>query len=149
MRSKEYSNSLNLFRITIFFNHFSHLKCPQKISEVCGDELRVSTKWLNLLRMKRNEFCAIFFCAICAKPEIFLRKLRMKQNFSFAQNRKFYAKYNFLGKLSRIDILSLELNNWRFIPFIKKILTYEYDNELYYNQLVTSSYKKFKLRDQN
>ena len=27
------------------------------------------------------------------------------------------------------DILSLELNNWRFIPYIKKILTYEYDND--------------------
>ena len=79
-------------------------------------------KWLNLLckicaifaqffwqtfalflHMKHNEFCA--------KPEIFLRKLRMKLNFSFAQNRKFYAKCNFLGKLSKIDILSLELNN--------------------------------------
>ena len=56
----------------------------------------------------------------------------MKQNFSFAQfaqNRKFYAKCNFLGKLSKIDILSLELNNWRFIPYIKKILTYDYDND--------------------
>ena len=56
---------------------------------------------------------------------------------SFAQNRKF------LGTLSKIDILSLELNNWRFIPYTKKILTYEYDNDY------TSSYKKFKLRDQN
>ena len=43
--------------------------------------------------------------------------------------RKFYAKFNFLGKLSKIDILSLELNNWRFIPYKKKILTYEYDND--------------------
>ena len=64
--------------------------------------------------MKRNEICAIF-----------LRNLRMKRNFSlaqffaqnrnylaqFAQNRKFYSKCNFLGKLSKIDILSLELNN--------------------------------------
>ena len=31
---------------------------------------RVSTKWLNLLRMKRNEFCAIYFCAICAKKKL-------------------------------------------------------------------------------
>ena len=76
---------------------------------------RVSTKWLNLLRkicaisrkffflrtfalflrMKRNEFCAVlrYFFA------------------QFAQNRKFYAKCNFLGTLSKIDILSLELNN--------------------------------------
>ena len=29
----------------------------------------------------------------------------------FAQNCKFYTKCNFLGKLSKIDILSLELNN--------------------------------------
>ena len=58
-----------------------------------------------------------FFCTICAKPQV------------FAQNRKFYAKCNFLGTLSKIDILSLELNNWRFIPYTKKILTYEYDND--------------------
>ena len=45
------------------------------------------------------------------------------------QNCKFYAKCNLLGKLSNIDILSLELNNWRFIPYIKKILTCEYDND--------------------
>ena len=44
----------------------------------------------------------------------FFRKLRMKPN------RKFYAKCNFLGKLSKINILILELNNWRFIPYIKK-----------------------------
>ena len=44
----------------------------------------------------------------------------------FAQNCKVYAKCNFLGKLSKIDILSLELNNWR-------ILTNEYDN--YYTTL--------------
>ena len=103
----------------------------------------VSTKWLNLLR----KICAIsaqiffwellrYFCSWNAMSfalfiyaqfsqnrKYFLRKLRMKLNFSFAQfaqNRKFYAKCNFLGKLSKIDILSLELNNWRFIPSIKK-----------------------------
>ena len=41
------------------------------------------------LRMKRNEFCAVFrylFCAIFAQNrKYFLRKLRMKRNFSFAQ----------------------------------------------------------------
>ena len=59
------------------------------------------------LRMKQNEFCEVFryfFCAICAKPQI-------------------------LGKLSKIDILSLELNNGRFIPYTKKILTYECNND--------------------
>ena len=65
--------------------------------------------------------------ALFSRKFFFLRTfalfLRMKQNFSFAQfaqNRKFYAKCNFLGKLSKIDILSLELNNWRFIQYIKK-----------------------------
>ena len=86
--------------------------------------------------MKRNEFCAIFLRNLRKTGNIFLRKLRMKRNFDFAQffsqfaqNRKFYAKSNFLGKLSKNDILSLELNNWRFIPYTKKILTYEYDND--------------------
>ena len=83
------------------------------------------------LRMKRNEFCAVlryFFCAICAKPEIFFAKCCARNEIlvlriffaQFAQNRKFYAKCNFLGKLSKIDILSLELNNWRFIAYHKE-----------------------------
>ena len=66
------------------------------------------------LRMKRNEFCAIFFGTICAKPKIFFAKVAHETKFSFAQfaqNRKFYAKCNFLDKLSKIDILSLELKN--------------------------------------
>ena len=69
------------------------------------------------LRMKRNEFCPVlryFFAQFAQNRKYFLRKLRMKRNFSFAQfaqNRKFYAKCNFLGKLSKIDILNLELNN--------------------------------------
>ena len=65
----------------------------------------------------------------------------MKQNFSFAQ-----FVQNFLGKLSKIDILSLELNNWRFIPK-KKILTYEYDND--YTTLNWLLPVTKKLRDQN
>ena len=59
---------------------------------------RVSTKWLNLLR----KICAIF------AQILFLQTCSFAQ---FAQNCKFYAKCNFLGKLSKIDILSLELNN--------------------------------------
>ena len=54
------------------------------------------------LRMKRNEFCAIFLRNLRKTDNIFCEMLRMKQNFSFAQfaqNRKFYAKCNFLGKL--------------------------------------------------
>ena len=56
-----------------------------------------------------------------AKPEIFIgESCAWNEILIFAQNRKFYAKCNILGKLSKIDILSLELNNWRFIPYIKK-----------------------------
>ena len=68
--------------------------------EFNGNKSRVSTKWLNLLRkicaifaqiffcellrMKRNEFCAIFFAQFAQNWKYFLRKLRMKRNFSFA-----------------------------------------------------------------
>ena len=58
------------------------------------------------------------FAQFAHNRKYFLRKLRVKRNFSFgqffakfAQNHKCYAKCNFLGKLSKIDILSLELNN--------------------------------------
>ena len=52
------------------------------------------------LRMKRNESFAVlrnlrkpdFFCAICAKPEVL-------------------RKRNFFSKLTKIEILSTELNN--------------------------------------
>ena len=37
------------------------------------------------LRMKRNEFCAILFAQFAQNWKYFLRKLRMKRNFSFAQ----------------------------------------------------------------
>ena len=138
--------------VTIFLSIFlSFYLCRESIILT---RCRVSTKWLNLLhkicaifaqiffckllRMKRNEFCTIFFAQFAQNRKYFLRKLRMKGNFSFAQffaqfaqKHKFYAKCNFIGKLSKNDILSLELNNWRFISYIKKkkILTYEYDND--------------------
>ena len=109
--------------------------------------IRVPTKWLNLLHKNCAIFAQIFFfkllryfctwnamsfarfyaifAAICEKPEIFFAKVANETKFwfctiFFAQNRKFYKKCNFLGKLSKIDILSLELNNWRYIPYIKK-----------------------------
>ena len=47
-------------------------------------------------------FCAIFLRNLRKTGNIFCEMLRMKRNFSFAQfaqNRKFYAKCNFLGKL--------------------------------------------------
>ena len=98
---------------------------------------RVFTKWLNLSRT----FFFAKFCAIFAhETRWVLRNLRKTGN-NFCESctwneilvlRNFFcvicAKCNFLGKLSIIYILSLELNNWRFIPYIKKILTYEYDN---------------------
>ena len=39
-------------------------------------------------------------------------------NFFFAQNWKYYAKFNFLNKLTKIEVLSAELNNWRFIQLL-------------------------------
>ena len=127
---------------------------------------RVSMKWLNFSRkIFFANFCAwnamsfaLFFlcnlrktvnifCESCAWNEIFVLGNFFAQ---FAQNRKFYAKCNFLGKLSKIDIISLELNNWRFIPYIKKKYWHmSMITIILYTQLVTSSYKKFKLRDQN
>ena len=71
-------------------------------------------------------FALFFFAQFEQNRKYFLRMLCMKRNFSFAQ---FAQKCNFLGKMSKIDILSLELNNRRFIPYIKKILTYEHDND--------------------
>ena len=68
-------------------------------------------------------FCSIFFAQFVQNRKYILRKLRMKQNFSFApfaQNRKFYANVTFQANCQKIDILSLELNNWRCIPYIKK-----------------------------
>ena len=75
---------------------------------------RVSTKWLYFFAQNLRFFRAIFFCAICAKPEFFLCEfLRMKRKefcaiffAQFAQNRKYYANRNFLSKLSKIEILS-------------------------------------------
>ena len=62
-----------------------------------------------LLRMKRNEFCAVL--RNLRKTGNIFAKVANETKFGFAQNRKFYAKCNFLGKLSKIDILSLEYNN--------------------------------------
>ena len=61
------------------------------------------------LRMKHSEFCAIFLRNLRKTGNTFLQKLHMKRNFSFVQF--FWAKCNFLGTLSKIDILGLELNN--------------------------------------
>ena len=121
--AKSFAQNLRYFRANFFFANFCAIFAHE-------------TQWV--LRYLFAQFAQI--------RKYFLRKLRMKRNFSFAQfaqNRKFYAKCNFLGKFSKIDILSLELKNWRFIPYIKRILTYD---RLNYTQLVTSSYKKFNLK---
>ena len=91
-------------------------------------------------------FCAIFlrktgniFCESCVWNEILVLRNFVEQ---FAQNRKFYAKCNFLGTLSTIDILSLEFKNLKI--YFKHKKTYEYEND--YTTLnwlpVTSSYTK-------
>ena len=98
---KKLKNSLSseVPRLQSIYNHM--------VGRAASFLSRVSTKWLNLLRkicaifeqilflrtfslflrMKRNEFCAIF-CASFANRQYFLRKLRMKRNFSIAQLRK-------------------------------------------------------------
>ena len=91
------------------------------------------------LRMKQNEFCEVFryfFGAICTKTEIFFAKccawneILVLCNFlhNFRKTASFTQNVTF-RQIVKIDILSLELNNWRFIPYMKKILTYEYDND--------------------
>ena len=49
------------------------------------------------LRMKRNEFCAIFLSNLRKPGNIFCEMLRMKRNFSFAQF--FSAKPQVLRKM--------------------------------------------------
>ena len=66
---------------------------------------------------------AHFFCAICAKPVVFFANFcswneKSFAQFFFAQNRKYYAKCNFMCKLTRIEILSTELDNWRFLNYL-------------------------------
>ena len=106
---------------------------------------RVSTKWLNLLRkicaifaqifflrtfalflrMKRNEFCAVLrnlcktgniFAKCCAWNEILVLANILR---NFRKTASFTPNVTF-KQIVKIDILSLELNNWRFIPYIKK-----------------------------
>ena len=77
-----------LFSRTFFlrtFVQFLLVKC----NEFCA---KLEKKICEFLRMKRKEFYVIFFA-------------------QFAQNRKYYAKRNFLSKLTKIEILSTELNN--------------------------------------
>jgi len=57
---------------------------------------------------------ALFFAQFAQNRKYFLRKLRMKRNFSFAQffyvilrkTASFTQNVTFLGKLSKIDILA-------------------------------------------
>ena len=59
--AKSFAQNLRYFRANFFLRTFAHF-----------------------LRMKRNEFCAIFFAQFAQNWKYFLRKLRMKRNFSFA-----------------------------------------------------------------
>ena len=73
------------------------------------------------LRMKRNEFCAVlryFFAQFATNRKYFLRNVAHETKFKFCAifcaicaKPQVLRKCNFLGKLSKIDILSLELNN--------------------------------------
>ena len=57
---------------------------------------KTGSNFWKFLLMKRKEFCTIFF----------------------AQNQKYYAKCNFMCKLTRIEILCTELDNWRFLNYL-------------------------------
>ena len=72
----------------------------------------------NLRYFRKKKFLRTFALFFAHETQWVLRGfgLILTGNFSCA-NCKFSAKFNFLGKLSKIDILSLELNNWRFIPY--------------------------------
>ena len=61
-------------------------------------------------------FRAIFFLRTFAHETQYV----LRSFAQFAQNRKYYAKRNFLSKLTKIDILSKELNNWRFILLLHR-----------------------------
>ena len=104
--AKSFAQNLRYFRANFFFANFCAIFAHE-------------TQWV--LRY--------FFVQFVQNRKYFLRKVHMNKILVLRNLRKFYAKCNFLGTLSKIDILSLELNNWRFIPYKKKILTYEYDND--------------------
>ena len=111
--AKSFAQNLRYFRANFIFANFCAIFAHE-------------TQWV------LRGFALIFLRNLRKTGNIFLRKLRMKRNFSFAQfaqNCKFYAKCNFLGKLSKIDILSLELN-WRFIPY-SETLNKEYIGRIY------------------
>ena len=96
---------------------------------VCG-LLRNFCAW-NAMSFAR--FCAICFAQIAQNRKYFfcefLRTKRKEFNaIFFAQNRKYYAKRNFLSKLTKFEIIGTELNNWRFIQLLHttKLLTKKY-----------------------
>ena len=56
-----------------------------------------------------------FFHNLCKIRNIFLQifayEMKRVLRIFFVQNRKYYAKFNFLNKLTNIEVLSAELNN--------------------------------------
>ena len=66
--------------------------------------------------MSFARFCALFLRNLRKTGSIFCKFLLMKRKefcaIFFAQNRKYYAKCNFMCKLTRIEILSTELDNY-------------------------------------
>ena len=94
--AKSFAQNLRYFRANLFFANFCAIFAHE-------------TQWVLRYFFWRNlRKTGNIFCESCALNEILAWSNFFAQ---FAQNRKFYAKCNFLGKLSKIDILSIELNN--------------------------------------
>ena len=106
--AKSFAQKLRYFRANFIFANF----CA-----IFAHETQWVLRGFALIFLRNLRKTGNIFCESCAWNEILVLRNFFAQ---FAQNRKFYAKCNFLGTLSKIDILSLELNNWRFIPYIKK-----------------------------
>ena len=97
--AKSFAQNLHYFRAEFFFGNF----CA-----IFAHETQWVLRGFALFFLRKT---GSIFCESCA-----WNKILVLGNFfaQFAQNREFYAKCNFLGKLSKINILSLELN-LRFI----------------------------------
>jgi len=98
-----FAQNLRNFRANFFFANFCAILSHETQWVLRGfahfllrNLRKTGSIFCKFLLMKRKEFCAIFF----------------------AQNRKYYAKCNFMCKLTRIEILSTELDNWRFLNYL-------------------------------
>ena len=109
-----------IIRCIVFLNLSNCTQCTITVVYFCA--------W-NTMNFAR--LCAIFFAQIAQNRKYFFANFcawNEKSFTQFVQNRKYYAKRNFLSKLTKFEILCTELNNWRFIQLLhtKKLLTKKY-----------------------